>query len=125
MPHNDHSRVWLEQQLQEVHELQQRVRAVILDDSLDDLEQITDEKRSRLAGIDPLRVAADCREELAGRLADILTEEHRLEQLVSNRLMLMRNQIRKSSEAGRALRGYAAGTGRQRGIGSASRDISG
>ncbi|MCB1218761.1 hypothetical protein KDL44_15355 [bacterium] len=125
MPLNNHGRAWLEQQLSEVRNLQQRVRSVILDDSLDELEQLTDEKRCRLAGIDPLRVAADCREELAGGLADILQEEHRLEQLVSDRLMLMRNQIRKSSEAGRALRGYAAGTGRQRDIGSASRDISG
>ncbi|MCB1185534.1 hypothetical protein KDL29_00060 [bacterium] len=118
-----HSAEWLDLQLDEVELLQQRTRTVVLDDLLEQLEQITDEKHSRLSGIDPLRVPADLRERIGARLSSILSEEHSLENLVQDRMMLMRNQLKKASSAGRALKGYAAGTGMQKGIGSASRDL--
>ena len=120
-----HSAAAVLQQIAEVEDLQKRIRAVILDDSLERLEPMMDEKRSRLAGLrldqlQPSEVSA-----ISNRLQAIWQTESELEELVRSRMLLMRNQLRKASEAGRALRGYGLGTNTLRGVDRHSRDICG
>jgi hypothetical protein len=111
------------QQLAEVRSLQSRIRSVILDDSLEQLEAMMDEKRSRLASLRIDRLSGSEASAISRELQGIWETEAALEQLVRDRMMLMRTQLRKASETGRALRGYGRGSEGPPPIERHSRDI--
>lgn len=120
---NKRSIAGIRQQLDEVRSLQSRIRGVILDDSLEQLEAMMDEKRSRLAGLRIDQLTRSESSEISRELQGIWEVEAALEQLVRDRMMLMRIQLRKASEAGRALRGYGLGVEGLRGVERSSRDM--
>ncbi len=88
--------------LDEVLSLQKRIRAVILDDSLEQLQQLMEEKQARLAELSLEGLPAEAAAGISAELQAVLDTEAALESLDRDRLMLMRTELRKFSEAGRA-----------------------
>lgn len=102
--------VQLELQLRGVEAAQTRIREVVLDDTLEGLEELLAEKGARLSAV-LNRVVREPRVDNAvlSRLGLILQSDEQLMGLIRRRLQVLRSEIRKTHDAGTMLRAYGGG----------------
>lgn len=102
----------LELQLQAMLGLQAQLRAVILDDSLEGLEDLVTQHGSRLESITALLATAQATDAAfpAALIEEVKAGLAGLEAVASSQLKLMGNELRKCGELRAALQGYAKGS---------------
>lgn len=115
----------LRQQIKCIHALQDEVRSVLLDDSLDRLEQRIAELGSRLASVTSAALAGDGGEQESARMLEaVLSRQRELETLVRRKLQVLGTELAKARAARAAARRYAVDPVQAAARGNPSADVS-
>jgi hypothetical protein len=98
----------LEAQLDGVASAQLRIRRAVETDEVDDLDELVAEKGARLeALLGRLLRQPRTAPEVFSRLSLLLEADEQLAALIERRLMVLRNELRRSSEAALLVQTYA------------------
>lgn len=90
----------LDGQLERIRKVQAELRRVVLDETLEDLEELLAEKRSRLEGLLLAgHFLGEWRKERAAELRAVLEEDRALVRLIRQKLKLLGTRLKKAHES--------------------------